>query len=63
MKSFIEIYVQNSFVEIPREIRYVVKNKKLAQTFNNERHKQRAMIGKIKPISFKMVDLKSKVTE
>ena len=36
MKSFVEIYVQNSFVENPWEKRYAIKNKKLAQTFTDE---------------------------
>ena len=40
MKSFVEIYVQNSFVENPREIPYAVKNKNLTQTIFDEKCKQ-----------------------
>ena len=45
LKLFIEIYVQNSFVENPREIRYSVKNKKVAHSIFDEKHKQWVIIG------------------
>ena len=56
MKSFVEIYVQN------REIRYAVKNKKVAHSIFDEKRKQWAIIGKLQSIFFKMVDIESKFT-
>ena len=60
--NHVEKYVQNSFLENPRQIRYAVNNKKVAHSIYDEKCKQWAILSKLQSIFIKMVQLESKVT-